>query len=826
MSYFAKLPIAYKLKYLLMFICSLTLIIASLSYWVADYLSYRQMQVKQSYMLANLLGVNASASLVFNDHITAKELLNSLHSNPKVIQAAFFDSFYQLLTIYQADQKPLTDTEQAQLIQTAKQFAINHLQLGLTDLTLVMPVKYEEELVGHVLLKMHFNDLTEKLIAYLGTVGLILTGTLLLAFMLATKAQQRISQPIEQLAHVMRQVSHEKNYQLRVEQGQDEDEISHLITGFNQMLTQIQQHDQQLAAHRDQLEQQVVARTQDLLTANTELKTAIEIANEARQQAEAASQAKSEFLAKMSHEIRTPMNAIIGMTDLLLKMDLAERQQQFMNIIHSSSETLLALINEILDFSRIEAGKLQLESTDFNLKQILIEIIDVYTQQSEQKNLSIRYDFDMDLTCWVNGDPLRLRQILNNLLSNAIKFTESGQIYLCAKQQPMQDDTLLKYYFEIKDTGIGISEAAQACIFQSFTQADDSTTRKYGGSGLGLTITQQLVHLMGGIIGVHSQLDVGSTFWFTVILKPAQNQHLLKTIETAQINQKWYQAINEPIHLLVVEDNQINRLLIMEMLQRIEVKCSLAENGEEALDFLAKHHFHGILMDCQMPVMDGFQATQAIRQLEQHSAPPKHIPIIAVTANAMPGDKEHCLACGMDDFLCKPFRLEQLFNTLKRWGLVNVLNEPLINEVVVSADTHTFTPQEASIAIKTMTTTTLLDRNVLDKLKLLQRDGQENIVLKIIGLYFKKTPSLMETLKQAIAQNDHELMYRTAHSLKSNNNSVGALHLADLYRELEAMGRQGSFIGAKALLIQIEESYQQTQLALEQYQAQLEQTKL
>lgn len=823
MFYFSRFSIARKLQYLLMLICSMALIIASFSYLVADYLAYRNTQLEQTHVLSEMFGINTAATLIFGDQITATSLLASLRSNPKVVHAVLYDPYYQIFASYQAnhDNKltPLSHQILADLFN-AKQNIDIYYELNFTNLTFIRTITHEHEKIGYFYLKIHFNDLQHRIFNYFGIIAIILTGTLLLTFLLARKAQQRVSRPIEYLAEVMQQVSQEKNYQLRAMKG-DADEIGSLIDGFNHMLSQIQEQDQRLAQHRDELEQQVALRTQALSDTNLELQQAIEVANQARQSAEMANQAKSEFLAKISHEIRTPMNGIIGMTELLLTIPLDERPRRFINIIRSSSENLLALINEILDFSRIEVGKLSLEKIDFNLIQVLTEVSDLYKEQSKNKNLIFRCEFAENLPKLVNGDALRLRQILNNLLSNAIKFTDSGEICLRVRPHDQANENYLQLYFEIVDTGIGISETDQQRIFQSFTQADDSTTRKYGGSGLGLSIAQQLVSLMQGEMGVHSQLRQGARFWFTAVFNYSSQTAMLVTAEHG-IQSSYSTTDRDEIYLLVVEDNQINRMLILEMLKRLHIQFAVAENGQEALAQLQQITFHGVLMDCQMPVMDGYQATRAIRQREQQTALSTHLPIIAITANAMPGDRERCLDAGMDDFLSKPFKFEQLLTTLKRWGLVPIHYANCEEATLLEPNTLN-TLNNAPIlsaAMPHQITTVSFDPNILEKLKRLQHPNQPNLIHKIISLYFEKTPPLMETLRTALAQHNAELIYRTAHSLKSNSNSVGALHLAELYRELEIMGRQENLTDSDELIQKIEQYYQLSFVDLEQYRQQ------
>jgi signal transduction histidine kinase/ActR/RegA family two-component response regulator len=421
----------------------------------------------------------------------------------------------------------------------------------------------------------------------------------------------------------------------------------------------------------------------------------VEHLTEAKTLAEAANLTKSQFLANMSHEIRTPMNGVLGMTDLLLRTPLSEKQRHFAETVHRSGETLLNLLNDLLDFSRIEAGKLKLEHIDFEVRSLVEDILDLTSERAQRKRLTLTHDVAEDVPQVLRGDPHRLRQILVNLTSNAVKFTERGDVEITVKtkkegnQRVRQDaqntadplhkressgiptaDCLLE--FSVRDTGIGISLEHQEHLFQPFTQADSSTTRKYGGSGLGLAITKQLVQLMGGEITVESTPQVGSTFRFTATFALVQQYRPERTMLSTE--QQPIRARSSLGRLLLAEDDHISQEITKEMLERCGYHVDVVATGYEVLNALENIEYDAVLMDWHMPGLDGLQTARLIRERELRKAqtagedaPCVRVPIIALTANAMAGDRERCLAAGMDDYLGKPFSIEQLLLALTLW---------------------------------------------------------------------------------------------------------------------------------------------------------------
>jgi len=526
------------------------------------------------------------------------------------------------------------------------------------------------------------------------------------------------------------------------------------------------------------LEEQVRDRTEKLQRALRHLETSNLELRSAKERADAASKVKSEFLANVSHEVRTPMNGVLGMIELLQDTDLDSDQTKIVGTIERSATSLLSVINDVLDFSKVEAGRLEIEEIDFDLRDLVEDVVELLSRSRQARGLELVCDFAADSHTWLNGDPGRVRQILLNLVGNSVKFTEEGGVVIRVRTNVIALRQV-RVSVEVADTGIGIPPDVLPRLFNSFTQADGSTSRRFGGTGLGLAIVRQLCELMNGGVTVETELGRGSTFRFDIVAGLAEEATRAPTGSTVERNRDESEGLagdgRPELHLsvLLAEDNEINQQVALGMLRKLGCTVTVASNGQEVVEQFQQGSFDVVLMDCQMPVMDGFAATRAIRALEADSgAAPT--PIIALTATALAEDRELCIGAGMDDFLSKPFRSEALHSTLTRW----VGDMSTIGSKSLSTRGGEVPGRSADIDLE-------LDAEAIARIRAIQPPGEPDLVATLVEVFTRQSPGDLLALEVAIGEHDAETARRIVHTLKSTSATLGATVFAGVLASVE-----------------------------------------
>ncbi len=695
MRTFKNLPLRSKLRLIILLTSGIVLFLASTAFVTNDLLTFRRSMVTELFILADLLGLNSTSGLLFNETSGVEEDIQALKANPHIILAHIFDKRGKVFVTYSR----LLATTSTSLPSPAPTLAEYYFKNSTVQGTKTVHDNYffhhdyveifnniidskKHKIIGTVYIQSDLEAFNKRL-GWAGTImAVVMLISLVLTFLLASRFQRVITQPIDNLLKIMQEVTDHQNYSIRA-RSYTEDELGSLIKGFNNMLTQIERRDRELNMYHHHLEEMVDLRTQELTQSTVELA-------EARDQAMMANKAKSTFLANMSHELRTPLNGILGYTQIFNRdKSLTPQQREGLKIIQRSGEYLLTLISDILDLSKIEAGKIELYPATFHFGQFLSSIAELFQMRASQKEITFDYEFAHDLPEGIIADEKRLRQILINLLSNAVKFTKTGgKVKIKVSHQEG------KILFKVEDTGVGIATDELKKIFLPFQQAGDLKYRAEG-TGLGLAITKTLVEMMGGELQVDSSLGQGSSFWTSLDLPAATGVTAKLTTESMIIGYQLDsqlatgESVNLKVKILVVDDKWENRLVLASLLTPLGFEVAEASDGQEGIDKARTFKPDLIVMDLMMPGVDGLEATRQIRQLPELA----NVVIIAASASVFEHHRQESITAGCNEFINKPVRLEELFNCLQKYFHLTWLYEQPTTTPITTATPATVAPQ-------------------------------------------------------------------------------------------------------------------------------------